>query len=94
MSDPIISMLLETPCNSDQARVFAAAKSEIERLRASLRATESIAAKMMNYAAERASADITAVRKQCAAIAAPESIQYSDEEWRVRCEIRDAILGA
>jgi hypothetical protein len=33
-------------------------------------------------------------RKRCAAIAAPESIPYSDDEWRVRCEIRDAILGA
>jgi len=34
MSDNVISLLLDTPCNSEQARVFAAAKAEIERLRA------------------------------------------------------------
>lgn len=32
-----------------------------------------------------------AERELCAAIAAPERIPYSDEEWRVRCEVRDAI---
>ncbi|MBK6616275.1 hypothetical protein [Ottowia sp.] len=31
-SASIISLLLNTPCNADQARVFAAAKREIERL--------------------------------------------------------------
>lgn len=35
-----------------------------------------------------------AERKRCAAKAAPEHIPFSDEEWRVRCEIRDAILEA
>lgn len=33
-------------------------------------------------------------RQRCAAIAAPERIPYSDDEWRVRCEVRDAILDA
>jgi hypothetical protein len=36
MDDPLIGQLLNTPCNGEQARVFAAAKSEIEKLRASL----------------------------------------------------------
>lgn len=31
-------------------------------------------------------------RKRCAAIAAPERFVYSDEEWRIRSEVRDAIL--
>ncbi len=35
-----------------------------------------------------------AERKRCAEIAAPERIPYSDDEWRVRCEVRDAILDA
>ena len=30
-------------------------------------------------------------RARCADLAAPERFVYSDEEWRVRCEIRDAI---
>ena len=38
-------------------------------------------------------ASIKQAREQCAAESAPERIPYSDEEWRVRCEIRDAILG-
>lgn len=33
-------------------------------------------------------------RDRCAKAAAPEQIPYSDEEWRVRCEVRDAILDA
>ncbi len=36
MDDPLIKQLLDTPCNGDQARVFPAAKSEIEKLRASI----------------------------------------------------------
>ena len=32
MSDNVISLLLNTPCNGEQARVFAAAKTEIDRL--------------------------------------------------------------
>lgn len=34
------------------------------------------------------------VRERCAEKAAPEHIPFSDDEWRVRCEVRDAILGA
>jgi hypothetical protein len=30
-------------------------------------------------------------RERCLAIAAPEHIPFNHEEWRVRCEIRDAI---
>ncbi len=37
--------------------------------------------------------DVAAERERCAAIAAPERIPFSDDEWRVRCEIRDEILG-
>lgn len=37
---------------------------------------------------------VEAERERCAAEAAPEHIPFSDEEWRIRCEIRDAILGA
>lgn len=33
-------------------------------------------------------------RQRCAEIAAPERMPYSDDEWRVRCEVRDAILDA
>ena len=33
-----------------------------------------------------------AERAKCAEIAAPERFVYSDDEWRVRCEVRDAIL--
>ena len=34
------------------------------------------------------------VRDRCAKKAAPEHIPFSDEEWRVRCDVRDSILGA
>lgn len=34
---------------------------------------------------------VQAERKRCAELAAPERFVYSDDEWRVRCEIRDAI---
>lgn len=37
---------------------------------------------------------LAAERERCAAKAAPERIPFSDEEWRIRCEIRDAILEA
>ncbi len=36
MSDYVLSMLLNTPCNGEQARVLLEAKMEIERLRAEL----------------------------------------------------------
>jgi hypothetical protein len=38
MSDTLIQQLLDTPRDDEQARVFAAAKSEIEKLRASISA--------------------------------------------------------
>lgn len=28
---------------------------------------------------------------RCAEVAAPERIPFNDEEWRVRCEVSDAI---
>ena len=40
MSNDVISMLLNTPCNGDQARVFAAAKAEIERLNEALKTAQ------------------------------------------------------
>jgi hypothetical protein len=33
-------------------------------------------------------------REACAEIAAPERLVYGDFEWRVRCEVRDAILDS
>lgn len=33
-------------------------------------------------------------RERCAKKAAPDHIQYSDDEWRVRCEVRDSILDS
>lgn len=35
-----------------------------------------------------------AERERCAKKAAPEHIPFSDDEWRVRCEVRDSILEA
>lgn len=37
-------------------------------------------------------ARVAAERERCAAKAAPERIPFSDDEWRVRCEVRDSIL--
>ena len=36
-------------------------------------------------------AGMAAERARCVAIAAPERTPFNDDEWRVRCEIRDAI---
>lgn len=30
----------------------------------------------------------------CARMAAPEHVVFSDDEWRVRCEVRDSLLAA
>ena len=38
-----------------------------------------------------AQAAVLEEREACAEIAAPERTPYSDDEWRVRCEVRAAI---
>lgn len=37
---------------------------------------------------------LNAERDRCGELAAPEHIPFSDDEWRVRCEVRCAILAA
>jgi hypothetical protein len=59
---------------------YKAALREIERLKA--------------HAVILANTERLVERERCAAIAAPEHIPYSEDEWRVRCEVRDAILEA
>jgi len=49
---------------------------------------------LRDYAARWGLACAEMERERCAKIAAPETVPYSDDEWRVRCEVRDAILDA
>jgi len=53
-----------------------------------------IADQMRAYGDARAAAAAAAERDRCAKIDAPEHIPFNDDEWRTRCEIRDAILDA
>lgn len=45
----------------------------------------------MQWIRNYAQAAVLEEREACAEIAAPERTPYSDDEWRVRCEVRAAI---
>ena len=68
--------------------------SQIHRLMTQSGCGGTLTPAVRRFAQACAALGTEAERKRCAEIAAPERIPYSDDEWRVRCEVRDAILDA
>ncbi len=83
--------------SAEQAQIEAPLRAEIDRLNAQRRELQAERERLLDSLARaglEASRMVLKERDRCAKTAAPEHIPYSDDEWRVRCEVRDAILDA
>ena len=84
--------------SAEQARIEAPLRAEIDRLNEQRRESQAERERLLDSLA-RAGLEASRImvlkeRDRCAKVAAPEHVTYSDDEWRVRCEVRDAILDA
>lgn len=92
--DSVLVPLYAAPGASPQPAGMTMDDSQIHRLMTQSGCGGTLTPAVRRFAQACAALGTEAERKRCAEIAAPERIPYSDDEWRVRCDVRDAILDA